>query len=194
MPQYELDSQGIVNGSEFSDLSPFIQGYIECLFFTNEASGESMTEWWSEETQEALREGRTDGCLPGDAGYSDLSIDALRTIHKDCNLFITRAWDLLTEAYERDYDATQAGRDFWFTRNGHGVGFWDRKELESEGLHEKHGSPRVGDANWNAYIEERDADSLGDKLSDIARGFGTSDVYFYEGEDSPTGYGWVEVT
>jgi hypothetical protein len=24
------------------------------------------------------------------------------------------------------YEAIQAGRDFWFTRNHHGVGFWDR--------------------------------------------------------------------
>lgn len=24
-----------------------------------------------------------------------------------------------------DYTAEQAGRDYWFTRNGHGVGFWD---------------------------------------------------------------------
>jgi len=23
----------------------------------------------------------------------------------------------------------QAGYDFWFTRNGHGTGFWDRKEI-----------------------------------------------------------------
>jgi len=26
----------------------------------------------------------------------------------------------------------QAGHDFWFTRNGHGVGFWDRPEIYGE--------------------------------------------------------------
>ena len=41
----------------------------------------------------------------------------------------------------------QAGRDFWFTRCGHGVGFWDR------GL-----------------------GATGDELSEIARKFGNRDM------------------
>jgi len=27
------------------------------------------------------------------------------------------------------YDAAQIGHDLWLTRNGHGVGFWDRPEI-----------------------------------------------------------------
>ena len=42
----------------------------------------------------------------------------------------------------------QTGHDFWLTRNGHGTGFWDR------GL-----------------------GKVGDKLSDIAKTFGSSDIY-----------------
>jgi hypothetical protein len=56
------------------------------------------------------------------------------------------AADLLELAYARDYTEEQAGRDFWFTRQGHGTGFWDRDELEPE--------------------------ELGDKLSDRAKRFG----------------------
>ena len=27
------------------------------------------------------------------------------------------------------FDPVQVGHDLWFTRNGHGVGFWDRPEI-----------------------------------------------------------------
>lgn len=30
------------------------------------------------------------------------------------------------------YDPAQLGHDLWFTRNGHGVGFWDRPEIYGE--------------------------------------------------------------
>lgn len=30
------------------------------------------------------------------------------------------------------YDPAQIGHDLWFTRNGHGVGFWDRPEVYGE--------------------------------------------------------------
>lgn len=32
----------------------------------------------------------------------------------------------------RQYDPAQLGHDLWFTRNGHGVGFWDRPEVYGE--------------------------------------------------------------
>lgn len=31
------------------------------------------------------------------------------------------------------YSAESLGHDLWFTRNGHGVGFWDRPEMYGEG-------------------------------------------------------------
>lgn len=36
-----------------------------------------------------------------------------------------------SKALREEYtaDSEQFGRDFWFTRNGHGVGFWDRPEI-----------------------------------------------------------------
>ncbi len=51
-----------------------------------------------------------------------------------------RLFDLAMARYEHGYgkhsDAGSAeaafGHDFWLTRQGHGTGFWDRKELESE--------------------------------------------------------------
>tara|TARA_R110002072_G_scaffold69456_1_gene168264 strand:- start:44 stop:388 length:345 start_codon:yes stop_codon:yes gene_type:complete len=42
----------------------------------------------------------------------------------DCLAFYSRI-----ECFLSDDNVEQAGRDFWFTRNGHGVGFWDRPEI-----------------------------------------------------------------
>lgn len=43
---------------------------------------------------------------------------------KDCKAFLDVNHELIpADAFE------QAGRDFWYTRKGHGVGFWDKPEL-----------------------------------------------------------------
>ena len=111
------------------DLDDFTQGYIEALFFTEECPGIDRDTFELAEHQEAMEQGRAAGSIPGDAGFDDLSPVALASILTDCAAFQSKAAALLQAAYDGesvDYDATQAGRDFWFTRNGHGVGFWDR--------------------------------------------------------------------
>ena len=43
--------------------------------------------------------------------------------------FIIECYDFFNENYTlwyREMDCSQAGHDFWLTRNGHGAGFWDR--------------------------------------------------------------------
>lgn len=183
MPEFIMDKQGLVNGRTFDDLPPLVQGYIEAMFFTETCSGIFMTEWNKPENQEAVKE--ADGSIPTDSGFDDIYPESLRQIIADCGAFHVKARNLLSRAYghkfpahtigdgslsdsyrpEWQYDAHAAGRDFWFTRNGCGVGFWDR------GLGE-----------------------IGDKLSEIASAFGEVYVAFGEavsGEDSPTGYGFV---
>ena len=169
MPDFleTFEDTGDVAGTIFTDLSPFARGYIQALFFTEESPGFSMVEWWSAETQSELEEGTMDGCLPDDAGFSDLNPDTLARIHTDCREFERKASRLLSIAYSRGYEREQAGRDFWFTRNGHGVGFWDRDEL--------------------------DADNLGRDLSDIAKTFGETWASFDPDDASPTGYGYVNL-
>lgn len=49
---------------------------------------------------------------------------------------------------EGNWTAEQAGHDFWLTRNGHGAGFWDRGK-----------------------------GAVGDRLSDAAHAYGSSDLY-----------------
>jgi hypothetical protein len=168
MPQFEMETDGEVQGLEFADLSPFVQGYLEAMFFTNEATGISMVDWTDPEVQHDIREGYADGDLPADAGFSDIYPGSLKTAIEECEAFQKEAKALLDLAYQRTYDEAQAGRDFWFTRCGHGVGYWDRDEL--------------------------DADDLGDKLTAVAETYGNRDASFgdaADGSESPTGYGWV---
>jgi hypothetical protein len=175
MPQFELDSDGTVNGLEFDDLSPFLQGYIEAMFFTNQ-SCIPMTEWHTEESQERVREGEADGDLPNDAGFSDLHPDTLNAMHGDCSDFQNHNRRWLSIAYtlepgrsgyryaKEHLDKRRAGQLFWYARNGHGVGWTDDGDAECLKL-----------------------------LQSASRAFGERNVWFSETEDetSPTGYGWV---
>lgn len=171
MPEYVLPER---DEPAFRVLPDFVQGYIEAMFFTN-ASCIPMVEFHTEESQHRVREGQADGDLPQDAGFLDLHPDALAEIERDCAAFITKAEKPLADAYEagtrvrgcpQNYGESDAGRDFWFTRNGHGVGFWDRELGET-----------------------------GDQLSAIAEKFGEVNPWFTEPDPtSPTGHGWVQLS
>jgi len=58
-----------------------------------------------------------------DAG-TPLDPDFERESIIDCLAFYNRI-----QCYLSDDHITQAGHDFWLTRNGHGTGFWDRPEI-----------------------------------------------------------------
>ena len=60
----------------------------------------------------------------------DINRKSLEKIIADCAKFLADARGFL------DFDDTKlmerAGYDFWLTRCGHGVGFWDREEVYGE--------------------------------------------------------------
>lgn len=111
----------------------FVQGYLEACFFTDcSPDSEDMAE----------------------SGFADLAPKVLQSAIGDCDRFQDKNSALLAVAYGSewngsakwgDYDASQAGRDFWFTRNGHGVGFWDRG-LKADAPLPDGGLQAVGDA------------------------------------------------
>lgn len=140
MPEFvmPLDNQEQIDA--YKALDDFTQGYVEAMFFTETGDGD-------------------DGDLE-DATFGDLAPEALAEIVDYCARFQARHAALLDRAYiQANYDATRAGRDLWFTSNGHGVGFWDRAELD-------------------------DGQGLGDELS-AACGFKTefSERDIYRGDD-----------
>ena len=139
MPQFILNANDArVMPHPYNNLSDFAKAYVEAAFFTNGDSGD--------EDEHSLN----------NLGVDALAPETVARIARDCRRFRRRARALLRLAYPRDYDATQAGRDFWFTRNRHGVGFWDRCEL-------------------------REA-ALGDRLSAVARRSGESSLYIGDDE------------
>lgn len=127
MPEYVLPGTG---GADWRDLDAFTQGYIEALFFTENDPSICLDEWTPGHEF-------VDGSVPCDAGFEELDPDSLAKAKRDCESFQLINRVVLDEAYEMEvnaelYSEEQAGRDFWFTRNGHGVGFWDR-ELDTVG-------------------------------------------------------------
>jgi hypothetical protein len=54
-------------------------------------------------------------------GVDDISKECLASMVADCEAFQQEETTWL-----RGLDSEQCGHDFWLTRNGHGVGFWDR--------------------------------------------------------------------
>lgn len=127
MPQFVMEGR---DNPDFADLDLFIHGYIEAMFWTESAGGDyTIDNWFSDETQEAVSEGQSDGEIPSDAGFNELHPDALDEIISDCIAFQDKANKQLCAAYAMEtvsYTAEQAGHDYWLTRNGHGVGYWDR--------------------------------------------------------------------
>lgn len=136
MPKFILDTPGFVDFGptpqhlpgrpvpwtettvSWDRLDDFTRGYIEAMFYTEGAD--------------------TDDDLAG-LGFSDLAPEALGAIMRDCAMFyeahrltIEKAALKLSCAHDVNEADSAAGKDFWFTRNGHGVGFWDGDWPEPE--------------------------------------------------------------
>lgn len=75
----------------------FTEAYAAAMFFTD---------------------GSDEDALAGKS-RTDFSEEAAAQLVDDCATFLEQADHLLDGKYET------AGHDFWYTRNGHGCGFWD---------------------------------------------------------------------
>lgn len=131
MPQYHFDRN--LAQETWKSLDAFTQGYVECAFWL----------------------GSEDDGIP-DMGLHDLAPEALAKMRADCEDFQKLAGADLEKAYDyapSNYDASNAGHDFWLTRNAHGAGFWDRG---------------FGDLR---------TDTIGGRLSRDAKSFGCCDLY-----------------
>ena len=61
------------------------------------------------------------------SGIEDFSPVAKRQIYKKCHEFLCKVNKKGFTFAEEQFE--QAGMDFYYTCNGHGVGFWDRPEI-----------------------------------------------------------------
>ena len=86
--------------------------------------------------QTALWSSVDDNDEPLDNGKYDLAEETIAALHDQCIEFLELANDEIIKYRENFQSAkimySQAGHDFWLTRNGHGCGFWDSPELWSD--------------------------------------------------------------
>jgi len=135
MPQFVLDTGA---GEDWRKLDTFERGYVEAMFFTETCHDYTTEEWDSEEARTARNEGYVSGSIPDDLGFPDLAPETVEKIKADCARFRAlpawQAWqanDL--QVLNTGPGDAQAGRNFWYTRNGHGCGFWDGDWPEPHG-------------------------------------------------------------
>lgn len=103
-------------------LDIFTRAYLECALFC--------------ETDES------DESLGKNYAISDFAPEAIERAVKDCTEFLnaniadiskTPDWKGTDSYTNEGYSGLEcAGHDFWYTRNGHGVGFWDREYYTQE--------------------------------------------------------------
>lgn len=115
MPEFILEHGSVKASAAFNALDEFTQGYITAAFFTETGSLD-------------------DGELY-DATLADLSPEAFAQMVADCKRFRASlkqdhlgrdAVDMAVDYAAKPYNYLQAGHDLWYTRNGHGCGYWDR--------------------------------------------------------------------
>lgn len=113
MPQFEIDLGAAIK--DWRELDSFTQGYIEAAFFTDTGTGDDR------------ENGLENAC------FDEIAPESLAKVIADCAAFQAQHAALLDSVYgvtgkyeKAPYDENRAGSDYWYTRNGHGTGFWDR--------------------------------------------------------------------
>lgn len=110
-------------------IEEFIDAYIEAIFFTESEN----------------------------IGDAKLTNETRASITKDCQDFLLRADNIVKRVLDHGLLTVDSiAHDFWFTRNGHGCGFWE--------------------GNARGY-----PGNTGDELDTIAKQFGQCDAYRYRG-------------
>jgi len=64
--------------------------------------------------------------------FTDIAPESMEKIREECTEFFNKYKDYWDTDSTLFYYDSQAGNDFLLTRNGHGTGFWDRKEIKEE--------------------------------------------------------------
>lgn len=120
------------------DLERMVQGYIDCAEWADcGPDDETHAKAWSDELADRMR------------------ADCEKFVAL-CNEQLPALLDDLAELAP-DYSDERFGHDLWLTRNGHGAGYWDRKELD--------------------LVPDGSCYSLGDNLSNVAKRMGACDLY-----------------
>ena len=101
----------------------FLNGCVDCALWSS-SIGEDFAQWWQDNKGDDMPVPDTSMQSFGFTA-DNLTAQAMRSLVNDCEQFCEHeAADLDTYTNTRDW--SEAGHDFWLSRNGHGAGFWDR--------------------------------------------------------------------
>ncbi|WP_321935496.1 hypothetical protein [Paraburkholderia sp. J8-2] len=106
------------------------------------------------ETALALGDDTREGHESSDLRTFPVNAETETTMRSECLAFIEAHGDLLNRAYAHPgYSAFLAGADLWCTRNGEGVGYWDKGADPADAFHVLTLAAKALD---NRYIEVGD--------------------------------------
>ena len=113
----------------------FKEGYVAALEWLTIDCPDWQLDQMREQDDSTFKEGYSEKIWQDGIEWN-FSQCALNRMEKDCQAFYLNNIELLKQAIGKEtdarnpsykyYDWSQAGHDYWLTRNGHGVGFWDR--------------------------------------------------------------------
>lgn len=126
------------------NMDDFTKGYVQSALFSS-----------TDDRDES-------GGLPMDKNYEMEDIDekTLQHMIEDCKKFQREN----SQYFEKiDLDDSEAGAMFWYSRNGHGTGFWDVKDWKNEyaeayGDHLHQAAKRYGE--YNLYVGDGAYDGI----------------------------------
>jgi hypothetical protein len=106
------------------ELLDMAKAYLRCALFTGtDDDGDALDR--DHDTDDFAEQAQRQAFATCSAFYNENKADCLAAV----------------ELYPYHADAPSGwhalGHDLWFTQNGHGVGFWDRSELDADGLGER---------------------------------------------------------
>ena len=116
MPEFIVDMGSPEGAKLYQQCDAFTQGYIEAMFFTSTGDMDDGSNGDLESATVAELAPET----------WDKICAQCATFQEDNAALIEQVYGLQGKGERAPYDAQRAGNDYWYTRNGHGTGFWDR--------------------------------------------------------------------
>jgi hypothetical protein len=134
-----LDKDGNLQDLPQSDINEILKGYIECALWTeqerleDEATMEIDDEDMDDVEKLIQLKGKFDKKSFTSFVSEDIDIDSRIDAYNDIKTFIKNAGDNAIQEAISENGLFKLGMDIWFTRNGHGAGFFDHS-YENEDL------------------------------------------------------------
>lgn len=126
-----IDNDGKLQDLSQSDINEILKGYIECALWTEQErlEDDATMDIDDEEMDEVEKliqlKGKIDRKSFTSFVSEDIDIDSRINAYNDIKTFIKNAGDDAIQEAIIENGLFKLGMDIWFTRNGHGAGFFD---------------------------------------------------------------------